>query len=147
MFSCFSHEEKLNVSWFNYSIFSPSTKIENSMKMLNWRLIEGMLRARVGIREEEAIETTVDRKSTEEKLNKLGNFLSCCSVRLHLQLCANEWGCHKATALMGEETPICSPVRGPVGDEALFTEQSRTRGLVPSLLDSWPEDLSKLWVQ
>lgn len=54
------------------------------MKMLNLRLIEGMLRARVAIRKEEAIETTVDRKSTEEKFDKLGNFLSCCSVRLHL---------------------------------------------------------------
>ena len=60
------------------------------MKMLNLRLIDGMLRARMAIRKEEAIETTVDRKSTEEKLDKLGNFLSCCSVRLHLQLCANE---------------------------------------------------------
>ena len=44
----------------------------------------------MGIRKEEAIEMTVDRKSTEEKLDQLGNFLSCCSVRLHLQLCANE---------------------------------------------------------
>lgn len=37
---------------------------------------------------------------------------------------ANKLGCHKAPALMGEETPICSPVRGRVGDEVLFTEQS-----------------------
>ena len=74
----------------------------------------------------------VDRESTEEKLDKLGNILSCYCARLHLQLCANELGCHKAPALMGEETPICSPVRGPVGAEALFTEQSGTRGLIPS---------------
>lgn len=46
----------------------------------------------------------------------------------YLQLCANELGCHKAPALMAEETPICSPISGPLGDGALFTEQSGSRG-------------------
>lgn len=70
----------------------------------------------------------MDRKYTEEKLHKLGNFLFCYSVKLHLQLHANKLGCHKAPALMDKETPICSPVRGPVGGETLFTEQSGSKG-------------------
>ena len=97
-------------------------------------MMEGIFRAGIGIKTEGAAERLVDRKSTEGKLYKLGKFFFCRSVRLPPQLCANELGCHEAPALMGEETPIFSPIRGPVGDGALRTEQSSTRGLIPSLL-------------
>lgn len=47
---------------------------------------------------------------------------------------------------MGEETPICSPVMGPVGDETLFTEQSGGKQGDSNFpyQDSWSENLSEL---
>lgn len=86
------------------------------------------------IKKEEAIERIVNRKYTEEKLHKLRNFfLFCCSVRLHLQLCANELGYHKTLALNGEETPIFSPVRGPVGIKLYLLSNLVTKRLISSL--------------
>lgn len=90
--------------------------IQNSMRILNLGLLEMDTQSRDEDKERGSNEKIGNRKYTKEKLHKLSNFvLFCCSIRLHLQLCANDLGYHKAPALMGEETPIFSPVRGPVG--------------------------------